>query len=98
MDLNGPLAKTFHGAEELVRRLLPDEGFDLLVVRLDTLANRLFQLRNTDMGSPLESMLCEQTEESLYEVQPGGVRGREVEVESRVSRKPPFYCGGLVGR
>ncbi len=60
------------------------------------LADGFFQFRGAAMSTSLDLALTEQSEPALDQVEPGGRRGREVQVETRMTRKPSSDSRRLV--
>src|SRR5829696_9544741 len=98
MHLLNTQTKTAHLVENLVRRFGPFEGRALRVVRVDIGENGGAQLRHARVRSATQGLLRQQAKEALDEVQPGRIGGREMQVETRVSKQPAMDRGGPVRR
>ena len=77
--------------ENLVGGLRPREGLALRVVCRDVREDGLAQLGHAGMRSPAQCLLGEHAEESLHEIEPRRVRGREVQMEARMPEQPTVH-------
>ena len=68
--------------QDLVCGLGPAKGFGLLVVGSDEFADRRFEFLYAGVRTALDLPLCKQCEPAFHLVEPGGVRGSEVQVIS----------------
>ena len=79
-------AEAAHLLENLVSCFGPLERFASFVVSVDVVADRLAKLRNARVRAALKRVSAQQPEETLDEVQPRGVRRREVENKAWVTK------------
>ena len=98
MDGEGAFSESADRIEDIVRALCPDEGTCFLVVDFDIVHDGSSELRDAGVRPSTEGLLGQQREESLHEVEPGGVRRREVQNESTILLQETLDGRGLMGR
>lgn len=84
------------GPKDLVCGLHPLEGCRRIVVCVQIVADRSPELRDARVRTTTERLGGEQSEEALDEVEPRGMRGGEVQVESGMFEEPAMDGGRLV--
>ena len=75
----------------------PDEGFGVLVVMLDEVADGVLQLLRAAVDSAPNLFFGQFGEPALHQIQPGGRRGCEVQVDARTLGQPAANELGFVG-
>jgi hypothetical protein len=98
MDLLHAESESLHLVEDLVSGLDPLEGHATFVVCLDVRETRVPQLGDARVRSALERLRGQQSKESLDEVQPRRVGGREVKLETAMPQQPPMDRRRPMGR
>src|SRR3954466_2556255 len=98
MYLLGAEAESPHFAENLIGGLRPPKRLAVLVVRVDVAEDRLPQLRDARVRASFEGLLGEQPKESLHQIQPRRVRGREMKMDARMPEQPPMHRRRPMGR
>src|SRR2546427_13309980 len=74
----------------------PNERFRLGVVRVDVIADGLFEGGDAWERAAADSLGDDLAEEPFHQIQPGAAGGDEVHVESRMTRQPTHHPRMLV--
>lgn len=74
--------------KDLVRSFSPNKGFGLLVIEVKKLFNGLLQSASADKAAATNSLVAEQREPALHQIEPGCSGGCEVHLETRMARQP----------
>ncbi len=90
MSIERSLSEPCDGFEDLIGGFRPLEWLWFVVVSIEIVLNRIAELRHARMRASSQSVFGEQAKETLSEVEPRGVCGREVKVEPRSLGKPAF--------
>ena len=88
MSIERSLREPCDGFEDLIGGFRPLEWLWFVVVSIEIVLNRIAELRHARMRASSQSVFGEQAKETLSEVEPRGVCGREVKVEPRSLGKP----------
>src|SRR5215467_2564424 len=94
--LGSSQAKALDACEDLVGGLDPDEGLGVFVVGLEERPDGRLQGASAAMSAAAELLLGQLCEPPFDLVDPGGVGGREVEMEARMAQQPVTDERGLV--
>ena len=89
-------SKTSDAVDDFVRRFDPDEWLWIGVVIGQEQADGFLERTCAAVAAASELFLCQLREPALHLVDPGRVRGREVEVEPRMAQQPPVDQRRLV--
>lgn len=92
----GSQTKTGDVRENLVGRLDPDEGTGIVVVGRQVETDGILEGARAAMRPTPDLLVREHREPALDLVDPGAVRGREMQLEARVPQQPAVHQGGLV--
>src|SRR5215469_3910466 len=76
----------------------PDEGFGILVVAVDVIADRQIEFFKIAKHTATQPVLGEVAEETLHHVEPRGTGRSEVHVEPWMALEPALDLGMFVGR
>ena len=96
MSLDGSGAEARHLLQDRISGLGPLEGRGVLVVGVEELMDGFLQGLHGAVSTALDLTLSEQAEPPLDLIQPGRVRGDEVDMEARTSSQPVLDGRGLV--
>ena len=82
------MGETGDALQDLVRRSSPNEGLGILIVHLDVLADGRFQLFHASEDTPSNALVGDFGKPALHQIDPRGLGGCEVKVESGALREP----------
>src|SRR2546426_2488335 len=97
MDSQSARGEPSDAVEDGIGILGPDERFGSLVVNVDELRDRTFQLAHAVVRPSLDLALRQHGEPALHLIQPETVSGAEVQTIARVTQEPPPNFLSLVG-
>ena len=97
MGAKGRSRKAAHAGKNIVGRLCPSEWSRRFVVGFDEFTDGALKLANAEMRTSFDLSFAQEPKPTLDLIHPRRVRGREVQVVSRMAKKPSFDERGLVG-